>query len=157
MRESEEKIKGFPCSSISHHKNPNDIPLWQLRQYENEDGLYLAAREYYLAEDSTTKQNTEAEKAKREFDVLVKEWKEATAHFSSERQQIGHLSFLKIAVLGKKALPLILDEFRREPIPGWLSILEAFAGNDVASNATTYKEAIECWINWGKANGYLKA
>lgn len=162
MKAVKEKIKDYSCTTSSRH-NPIGIPKWQMEEFDRGDADYLATRRYYITESikdeklqSITKSNVEAEKAKREFDVLVKEWKEATAHFSSERQQVGHLSFLRIAVLGEKALPLILDEFRREPTSGWLSVLEAFAGKDVASDATTYREAIECWINWGKDKGYLK-
>ncbi len=162
MKEAQEKVKDYRCFTKSHYYNPKGIPQWQMDEFNRDDEPYIATRKRYIIEsiedegiESASKNTAENEKSKSAFNVLVKEWKEAVAHFSSERQQVSHITFHRIVALGKEVLPFILSEFSQEPIPGWLLALEAIAGIDAASNATTYKEAIQCWINWGKENSYL--
>ena len=165
MKEAKEKIKKYSCFSPSHHYRPNDIPQWQMEQFENDDAEYVATRQHYIIESikdekrqSLTKSIVEVEKTKQEFATLAKTWKKATAHFSLVRQQITHISFLRIIALGEKVIPFILEELKREPMQGWFTALQAISNEDnIDLKASSYKEAIECWVNWGKDKGYLKS
>jgi hypothetical protein len=102
------------------------------------------------------KREVEAEKTREKFTNLANEWKEATSHFSLSRQQIGHRSFLKIIAMGDKAVPFILEDLRHCPMEGWLTALEVITDENAASKATSYREAVKCWIDWGMDKGYLK-
>lgn len=101
-----------------------------------------------------TPQNCEAEKAKQEFNALVKTWFEETAHLSLVRQQIIHPSFLRIIGMGEDALPFVFREFEKIPMLAWLVALEAIVGEDMASDAKTHKDAVKIWLDWGKENAF---
>lgn len=102
-----------------------------------------------------TPQKREAEKTKQEFSALVNTWIKAIAHYSFVRQQIIHPSFLRIIGMGEKVLPLILGELKQRPIVGWFTALQSISGKDVALQANSISEAVQCWIEWGKEEGYL--
>ena len=49
------------------------------------------------------------------FRELVRQWKEAPMFLSSIHEMVSHPAYLQIIGMDKEALPLHLDELRREP------------------------------------------
>ena len=93
----------------------------------------------------------------QEFDGLIKIWVSAVKYKSLESQQINHPAFLRIIAIGEKVLPSVFAEFSKRPFMAWFKALPAIVGQDVASEAQTFPEAVELWIEWAKAHGYLKS
>src|SRR5260370_34023296 len=67
--------------------------------------------------------------AKARFRELVRQWKEATVFLSSVHDMVGHPAYLQIIGMGKEALPLLVDELRREP-DHWFVALQAITGTN---------------------------
>jgi hypothetical protein len=93
------------------------------------------------------------ESLNRIFTNLVSEWKEETWSVSSVKKRILHPAFLKIIGLGAPAVPLILEELRREP-DYWSYALEAITREDPAPYAENLQQLRDAWLAWGQAHGY---
>ena len=72
-----------------------------------------------------TWQATEEELAR--FHSLVQQWKQETAHHSNIAKKALHPAYQEIIGMGKAAVPLLLDELRREP-DDWFWALHAITG-----------------------------
>src|ERR1700722_1280286 len=64
---------------------------------------------------------------RQRFQELVRQWKEATLFLSSITDMAMHPAYQQIIGMGKEALPLILEELRREP-DHWFWALQAITG-----------------------------
>ncbi|MDQ3635749.1 MAG: hypothetical protein M3405_14750 [Acidobacteriota bacterium] len=93
---------------------------------------------------------------KKEFYYSYNKWFNEVAHLSLVKQQIAHKSFLKIIGMGEIALPFIFQEFKKQPMLALIEALEAIVGKDVASCATTHREAVRVWLEWGKEKHLIK-
>jgi hypothetical protein len=84
-----------------------------------------------------------------QFFDLVREWKGATKYLSNINERCRHPAYQKIIDLGPDALPLILDELRREP-DDWFAALRQLTGeNPVAPAARgNLKEMTAAWLEW---------
>jgi hypothetical protein len=161
MKKTREKFNAFPFPVQSVYGG-RDLPLVERLRHHQDDEQCI--KQWYPtdfpAKDFVrlgSSEEREAERTKQKFDELTGRWIKETGHFSLERQQIANLSFLKIIAMGEKVLPLILTELGRRPMQGWLTALQVISDrDDITSSATSFREAIECWVNWGKDNGYLK-
>lgn len=87
------------------------------------------------------------------FRTLVSEWKEHTWSVSSIKKRISHPAFMKIIGLGPPAVPLILEELRREP-DYWSYALEAITREDPAPRAENLQQLRDAWLAWGQARAY---
>jgi hypothetical protein len=89
------------------------------------------------------------------FYSYVNAWKRDTGHFSVIAQRYQHPSYKAIVEgIGTAAVPLILEELRRNP-DRWFSALVTLTGENPAENVSTFYEAVDKWISWGIANQYL--
>jgi hypothetical protein len=95
----------------------------------------------------------EDEELRQIFRELVSEWKKETWFISSIKKRISHPSFLKIVGLGSPAVPLIIEELRRQP-DYWSFALEAITREDPVPRAESLKELRDGWLVWAAANGY---
>lgn len=73
---------------------------------------------------------------------------------SSITQMATHPAYQQIIGMGKDAVPLILDELRREP-DHWFWALHAITGDDpVPSNGRGKLEGMtRAWLDWGVRRG----
>jgi hypothetical protein len=93
------------------------------------------------------------ERLKGIFEALASQWKQETWFVSSIKKRISHPAFLKIIGLGAPALPLILEELRREP-DYWSYALEAITREDPVPHAENLQQLRDAWLAWGEAHGY---
>ena len=89
------------------------------------------------------------------FDALSKKWCRETRHTSSISKMITHPAYLRIIGMGRDVLPLLFNELRERP-DHWLVALNAIIGEDPASEESTFEQAVEAWLAWGRGKGYLK-
>jgi hypothetical protein len=92
-----------------------------------------------------------------EFQNLANQWKRDTLAISSVSEIVMHPAYQRIMSMGKQALPLILQQLRRE-LDHWFYALEFIAGTDgkdVAKGADTLEDARSAWLEWGYRHGYL--
>jgi hypothetical protein len=56
--------------------------------------------------------------------------------------------------MGDRAVPLLLEELRDRP-DHWLVALNKITGQDPAEPKSTFSEAVESWLSWGRQRRYL--
>jgi hypothetical protein len=88
------------------------------------------------------------------FKQLSDQWMRETAFHSSLQKKVLHPAYQRIIGLGPRVVPLILQELRRTR-GHWLWALNAITGEDPAPAQATFSEAVDAWLAWGRANGYL--
>jgi len=90
-----------------------------------------------------------------EFRALVDGWRKDTKHTSSVTKMVTHPSYLRVIGMGPEVLPLLFQELQ-ERQDHWLVALSAITGQDPAPEASSFSEAVEAWLDWGRKKGYLK-
>ena len=81
------------------------------------------------------------------FNGLVKIWKDATGGYSVTSKRFSHPAYKVILRLGPEIVPLILKELRQRP-DWWFEALEYLTNTNPASTATTFKAAVDAWLQW---------
>jgi len=99
--------------------------------------------------------NEDAAGLAQRFRELVQQWKQDTRFCSSLTDMTEHPGYQQIIGLGKEAIPLILDELRREP-DYWFSALKALTGEDQVplSDRGKVRLMTHAWLDWGKQHGF---
>jgi hypothetical protein len=90
------------------------------------------------------------------FQRLAAEWKQQSRYLSNTAQMATLRPYQRIIGIGPPAVPLILEELRREP-DQWFWALEAITEeNPVPPEAAgKVREMAGAWIDWGKRQGFL--
>lgn len=89
-----------------------------------------------------------------EFMAHAEKWRKETRHTSSLTKMIAHQSYRRIMGMGREILPVLFKELRERP-DHWLVALNAITGEDPAPKGSTFEEAVESWLVWGRERGYL--
>ena len=90
----------------------------------------------------------------RDFRRLTDEWKSQAEFLSSPTAIAALPAYQSIIAMGSEAIPLILDELRREP-DHWFVALKRITGEDpvpedVRGNLDLMAQA---WLSWGRSHG----
>jgi hypothetical protein len=101
---------------------------------------------YYYAKDPVI--------IETEFAAQVLKWRRDTKHYSSLTKMVLHPSYLRVIGMGRQVLPLLLKELLMRK-DHWLIALNAITGEDPASPDSTFQEAVDAWLRWGREKGYL--
>lgn len=90
------------------------------------------------------------------FRRLAAEWKDQSRYLSNTAQMAMLRPYQRIIGMGPPAVPLILDELRREP-DQWFWALEAITGaNPVPpDDAGKVRAMARAWVEWGERQGYI--
>ncbi|MFO8009044.1 MAG: hypothetical protein R6V05_15065 [Candidatus Brocadiia bacterium] len=99
----------------------------------------------------------EVHRLRQVFCEFAREWKEETSLAPSVREMVLHPAYQQIIGMGTPAIPLILDELRRQP-DHWFWALRMIARQDpVPDSARGDIEAMaEAWLGWGRDRGYVE-
>jgi hypothetical protein len=91
---------------------------------------------------------------RQRFQELVRQWKEATLLLSSITDMAMHPAYQQIIGMGQAALPLLLEELRREP-DHWFWALQAITGvNPVpAPDRGDLTRMTQAWLAWAEQHG----
>lgn len=91
------------------------------------------------------------------FRRLVTAWKEKSGYLSNSAQMAVIPEYQRIIGLGPAALPLILEELRRET-DHWFWALEAISGEDPTSpeDRGYVQRLADAWIAWGQREGLIR-
>ena len=90
------------------------------------------------------------------FQRLAAEWKEKSRHMSNTAQMAMLHPYQKIIGMGATAVPLILEELRREP-DQWFWALEVITDENPVTPEAAGKVRLmaQAWVEWGKENGFI--
>ncbi len=87
-------------------------------------------------------------------------------HFLAGITWIGLLYFLNLvnvrfvpsmdASIRPTVVPLLLKDLQAGP-EHWLVALNAITGEDPVPEGSTFKEAVEAWLSWGREHGLLQS
>jgi hypothetical protein len=103
---------------------------------------------------STLPHATDSAAVARKFSELSERWRRETALVSNVERIVLHPAYQRIIGMGREAVPLILQEISTRP-GHWFWALNAITGEDPVHEGATFREAIDAWLNWGRANGYI--
>ena len=86
----------------------------------------------------------------RRFNNLARRWKKETIHLSLIQQMVLHPAYQEVIGLGSKAIPLILNELRKEP-DFWFWALRALTGEDPTTEKMRgdLEAMTNAWLSWG--------
>lgn len=90
------------------------------------------------------------------FNKLADQWKHDTRSASSARTIAMHPAYQKIMVMGKSALPFILNDLEHG-VNQWFWALSFIADENPVPSQSRGKihEMAKAWIDWGRKNGYI--
>ena len=93
----------------------------------------------------------------QKFRALAETWKREAVFLSSAGKKAMHPAYQRIIGMGEVALPLILEELKKDPTD-WFWALSAITGESPIpeSSAGNIEEMTEAWLRWGHKQGYLK-
>lgn len=97
----------------------------------------------------------EVNKLQDEFHLLAKKWRKDTQYFSSAAKMAQHPAYRRIMDMGKAVLPYLLNELNQNP-DHWLVALNTITGENPAPENSTFDEAVQAWLAWGRKEGYLQ-
>ena len=100
-------------------------------------------------------QISENQSLQERFNKLATEWKQETSHISTLGKRYKHKAYGEILSMGESAVPLILNELRRDT-DWWFDALEKLTNRNPARNAQTFYEGVDEWISWGIAQELIK-
>jgi len=89
------------------------------------------------------------------FNTLAERWSEQTQFTSSVDEMVMHPDYQRIIGLGRQALPLLLRELQERP-NHWFWALRSIAGDDPTRQGDNFDKAVNAWLQWGKAQGYIE-
>lgn len=92
------------------------------------------------------------------FQRLAAQWKDQSQHMSNTAQMAMLASYQQIIGMGERAVPLLLEELRREP-DHWFWALEAITQENPVPKDAVGKVRLmaQAWVEWGVREGYLSA
>ena len=98
------------------------------------------------------------EGTRERFQRLASEWKERSKYLSNTAQMAMLKPYQRIIGMGENAVPLILEELKREP-DHWFWALEMITEEDPVPPEAAGRviQMAQAWIEWGKEKGYLAA
>ncbi|NES17570.1 MAG: hypothetical protein F6K41_01110 [Symploca sp. SIO3E6] len=88
------------------------------------------------------------------FHELASRWHNETCGLSSITKKITNLNYLKIIAMGKAVVPLILYSLAQQP-DHWFVALKALTDQDPTSPKSSFEEAVEAWLSWGRQEGLI--
>ena len=90
------------------------------------------------------------------FHRLAAEWKQQSRLLSNSAQMAMLRPYQRIIGMGPPAVPLILEELRREP-DHWFWALEAITEQDPVPPEAMGKVRLmaQAWLDWGKRQGLI--
>lgn len=103
-------------------------------------------------------QTTTQTNLRERFQRLAAEWKQTSRYLSNTAQMSMMSPYQRIIDMGWPAMPLILEELRREP-DQWFWALEAITGENPVptQSAGIVSQMAAAWIEWWKRHGLLDA
>jgi len=90
----------------------------------------------------------------KRFHELASRWHDETYGLSSITKKITNLNYLKIIAMGKAVVPLILHSLAQRP-DHWFVALKALTDQDPTSPNSSFEEAVEAWLSWGRQEGLI--
>ncbi len=88
------------------------------------------------------------------FNFLAEQWRNETGHYSILARRYLHPAYNGILAMGPRVVPLILRELAHRP-DRWFSALSTLTGADPSRDATTFDEAVDAWLDWGRKQALL--
>lgn len=119
---------------------------------EDQGILSRREREVFLSFDRLTSYRLPLE---LQFLMLACQWKQDTLFESSPWRMAAHPAYQRIIGLGRRAVPLILQQLGREA-DFWFEALVAITGEQPVppQHAGNMEAMRKDWLRWGREHGY---
>ena len=89
-----------------------------------------------------------------EFNERADRWARETGIHSSPVIRFMHRDYQSIMARGEDVIPVILNRMKKQP-DDWFWALEHIANFNAASGVDGFDGAVDAWLKWGVANGYI--
>ena len=87
------------------------------------------------------------------FHRLVRRWRAETAYYSSTTDMLAHPAFVEIVEMGRKVIPLIVEQLRQQPDHLVGALVRITGENPVSNNDRgNIYAAATAWIGWYEQN-----
>jgi len=106
-----------------------------------------------IHEVSSTEAVGADEVLKKEFEALARQWRRDTRHVSSIHDKSMSRAYQKIISKGEAIVPFILRDLERTR-DHWLWALDIIEDENPAESADSFEDAVDAWLQWGRANSY---
>lgn len=90
----------------------------------------------------------------REFNSLVKQWRDDTLFYSSLSDICFHPAYQTIMAMGKEALPFIFKDLEKQS-GHWFYALKFIVREDISKEAVNLAEARKRWLTWARKEKHL--
>ncbi|SRR5258708_26364954 len=90
----------------------------------------------------------------RRFELLAEQWRSDTGHYSILARRYSHQAYRSILEMGTRVVPFILRELTLRP-DRWFEALSILTGENPARGASTFDEAVQAWLRWGRERDLL--
>jgi hypothetical protein len=88
------------------------------------------------------------------FEQLADQWEMDAELSSRSSDAVRHTAYQQIIGIGPSALPLLLARLRDNP-GHWFWALAAIAREDPAEGTSSFDEAREVWLDWGRKRNLI--
>lgn len=90
------------------------------------------------------------------FHRLATQWREESQYMSNTGQMTLLKSYLRIIGMGAPAVPLLLEELKRQP-DHWFQALESITEENPvpAEDAGRVERMAAAWVEWGVRQGHV--
>lgn len=118
--------------------------------------LYSAVFARLLVFAASPSLDPDVASVQEEFAELANCWHDETDQLSSPSRITGHDTYLRIVSMGKRVIPLILEDLR-ERGGHWYRALRILSGEDPvpAEARGDVKQMRQLWLAWGRDRGYI--
>jgi len=93
---------------------------------------------------------------RKEFAALAATWRRETEFVSSSEEKVLHPAYQSIMAMGRDAVPLVLEELKARRGHWFWALKFMTRGSDPVPPGANIEGARQAWLEWGKANGYLR-
>lgn len=109
-----------------------------------------------VVSDATTSVEPRGPRVEEQFVRLADRWHDETDFLSSPGRVTGHDAYLRVLALGRRVIPLILEDLR-ERGGNWYLALRTLSGEDPvpAEGRGDVERMKEHWFQWGRERGHI--
>lgn len=128
-----------------------------LEQSSGRNQIYALMEDIQVGSISWRKQDTMVDRElEQSFNKLAQKWKRETVNISSIQQMVLHPAYQEIIALGRRVVPLILNQLKEKP-DFWFWALRFLTGanpvtKDMRGDLMAMRKA---WLDWGSEHAYL--
>lgn len=118
--------------------------------------MNAASEHWHVSQPLDASDSSHPQSLEGQFRKLAAQWKRESQFMSSPMDMVALPSYLHIMALGKRVVPLLLEELNRE-MDHWFVALHILTGHNPVSESMAGRvdEMTAAWLKWGQTQGLI--